>query len=62
MLELWAKREHIDIVLVQETHINQAGMERRRHYTIFFSENEEMEENGNWQRLTRNIGIGLTRY
>ena len=42
MLEIWAKENNVDIVLLQETHINQAGMERRKHYTLFCSENEEI--------------------
>ena len=35
MLELWASKEKIDIILIQETHINQAGVEKRKNYTIF---------------------------
>ena len=43
MLELWAKKNNIDIILLQETKVNQAGVEKRKHYTIFFSESVEAE-------------------
>ena len=35
MLEMWAKSKDVDIILLQETKINQAGFERRKHYSIF---------------------------
>ena len=40
MLELWAKKNNIDIVLLQETRINLAGVERRKHYTFFPKQKE----------------------
>ena len=35
LLETWAEHRNLDIVLIQETHINQTAMERRSKYTIF---------------------------
>ena len=33
--EIWAKKSNIDIILLQETRVNLAGVERRKHYSIF---------------------------
>ena len=36
-IEIWAKKHDIDILLVQETHINQTAMEKHGEYTLFLS-------------------------
>ena len=53
MLELFANKSNIDIILLQETHFSQAGVERRRHYTTCFSEKEEIDEK------TISSGVGI---
>jgi len=51
-IEIWAKENDIDILLLQETHINQTAMEKRGEYTVFLS------GSGNGQDRTE-AGVGI---
>ena len=44
LLETWAEVNEVDIILLQETKINQSGIEKRKDYTIFFSGDNTEEE------------------
>ena len=59
MLEMWAKKENIDIILIQETHVNQAGVERRKEYTIFFSENDKLLDDAGNQKKITHAGVAI---
>ena len=40
LLEIWAEENNIDIILLQETHLNITKTEKRGRYTIFYSGDE----------------------
>jgi endonuclease/exonuclease/phosphatase (EEP) superfamily protein YafD len=44
-LEIWAEKENVDLILLQETWINQCAVERRSKYTIFFSSDDKNDTN-----------------
>ena len=44
-LEIWAWENKIDLIMLQETWINQCAVERREKYTIFFSSADDNDSN-----------------
>ena len=42
-LEIWAKDNDVDMVMIQETWTNMCAVERREHYTTFFSSDDDNE-------------------
>ena len=53
------KKQNIDIILLQETHVYQAGVERRKEYTIFFSETEQLKDDAGKQKNVTHAGVAI---
>ena len=44
LIETWANQNDIDILLLQETYVNQTARETRKDYTYFFSGQTETQQ------------------